>query len=215
MRHPAKFSDPLMPIFDTHLRREDKDILDPFAGTGRIHELAFQGRHTTGIEIEAEWAGLHPGTICANSLELMAEWRALERPLFDAVVTSPCYGNRMADHHDARDTSKRNTYRHALGRPLSAGSAGSLQWGEDYVKFHETAWKLVWLNLRPNGRFILNVKDHIRKGQRQQVTAWHDETVRELGFQLIARVNVELTGNGFGANGGVRVPYETVLVYDK
>ena len=59
---------------------------------------------------------------------------------FDAVVTSPCFGNRMADHHNAKDNSKRHTYRHYLGRELTKGSAAGMQWGEEYKHFHTEAW---------------------------------------------------------------------------
>lgn len=46
--------------------------------------------------------------------------------MFDAVITSPTYGNRMADHHDAQDGSKRITYRHS-GRHPSRWSAAVLE----------------------------------------------------------------------------------------
>ena len=49
---------------------------------------------------------------------------------FDAICTSPTYGNRMADHHEARDGSPRDTYRHVLGRPLTPGNSGALHWGD-------------------------------------------------------------------------------------
>lgn len=38
---------------------------------------------------------------------------------FDAIITSPTYGNRMADHHDARDNSRRLTYRHSGTHPAT------------------------------------------------------------------------------------------------
>ena len=50
---------------------------------------------------------------------------------FDMVVTSPTYGNRMADHHNAKDGRRRITYTHNLGRTLTPGNSGAMQWGED------------------------------------------------------------------------------------
>jgi tRNA G10 N-methylase Trm11 len=85
-------------------------VLDPFAGTGRIHELE---NWTVGVEIEPEWATMRDGTIVANALNL-----PFRDASFDAVVTSPTYGNRLADHHDARDSSRRHSYKHDLGRDL-------------------------------------------------------------------------------------------------
>lgn len=216
VRHPARFSAPLLPVLAAQLRPEDRLILDPFAGTGLIHELAEPGRRlTVGVELEPEWAALHPDTICADSLALLDQWAATGRR-FDAIVTSPTYGNRMADHHNARDTSKRNTYRHALGRPLTPGNSGGLQWGADYQAFHVRAWQLVYNVLRPGGRFVLNVKDHIRQGQQVNVVAWHERTlVEDVGFTYTHFEQVTLPGNGFGQNGQTRVPYEWVLTFDK
>lgn len=95
-------------------------VLDPFAGVGGIHQLAdptskglgilhAQGRitasryvRTTGVELEPAWAAAHPDTIVGNVLHLSAI--AVEP--FDALVTSPCYGNRMADAHEAKDLAK-------------------------------------------------------------------------------------------------------------
>jgi tRNA G10 N-methylase Trm11 len=81
---------------------------------------------------------------------------------FDAVVTSPTYGNRMADHHHARDGSLRYSYTHTLGRSLHPNNSGTLHWGAEYQRFHSLAWREVWRVVRPGGRFVLNIKDHVR-----------------------------------------------------
>lgn len=102
--HPARFGDELLvKIGDMLAPYGPLDILDPFAGTGRVHELRSLGHWTLGVEIEPAWASLHPGTVCGNSLHL-ADVLAGRR--FDAIVTSPVYGNRMSDAHDNRDTCK-------------------------------------------------------------------------------------------------------------
>lgn len=186
-------------------------MLDPFAGTGRIHELE---NTTRGIELEWEWASMHPATEWGDTFDTLPRW-IHHGVRFDAVCTSPTYGNRMADHHEAKDASKRNTYRHALERPLSPNNSGAMQWGVEYRSFHERAWYLVHEILRPGGRFVLNVKDHIRRDVLQPVVAWHRATCLLIGFTLSAVQTVELSGNGFGQNGNTRVPYEVVLVFDK
>lgn len=78
-------------------------VLDPFAGTGGVHELAEQRVETYGYEIQPEWAAAHKATVCGNVLELGSVFPA---GTFDCIVTSPCYGNRMADSHDAKDPCK-------------------------------------------------------------------------------------------------------------
>lgn len=206
--HPARYSTNLIPIFADILDGYDH-VLDPFAGTGRIHELPM---HTVGVEIEPEWAALHPDTVEGSALEL--PWEDAE---FDAVCTSPTYGNRLADSHNASDPERRRSYTHDLGRKLSADNSGAMQWGDEYREFHETAWAEAVRVLRPGGRFVLNIKDHIRGGVQQPVTAWHVAALVDLGM----RYNAELSQGAptghlqQGSNSEARAGQELVLVFDK
>lgn len=136
MRHPAKYTDSLIPVFARMLKGSTR-ILDPFAGTGKVFflERLLPGVQIEALELEPEWATMHPRTTIGNVLSI--PW---DNNYFDAICTSPCYGNRMADHHDAKDGSSRNTYAHALGRKPHCNNAGLLQWGEDYRRFHIRAW---------------------------------------------------------------------------
>lgn len=228
-KHPAKFSQQLMPALAGSLVG-CKTVLDPFAGTGRIHELngmqvdtaenSLRGRsaayvitlelETYGVELEPEWAEMHQRTVQGDALHL-----PFTDASFDAICTSPTYGNRMADHHEARDDSTRNTYRHQLGRPLTAGNSGSLQWGDEYRAFHEKAWKEALRVLRPGGRFVLNIKDHIRGGEVMPVTQWHCDTLQRLGLLLAVKKEIKTPGNRLGANGDKRVDHEWVIVFFK
>jgi hypothetical protein len=65
--------------------------------------------------------------------------------------------------------------------------------------------------LKLDGIFVLNVKDHIRKGALQEVTNWHAVTLLSLGFVCTTRVHVPCPGQRHGANGHLRVNYESVL----
>jgi len=215
MKHPAKYSDVLLPVLADAVPPERFPyVLDPFAGTGKIHLLP---NVTLGIELEAEWARMHEMTLHANSLNLMRAW--VSNPdwgqTFDAVVTSPCYGNRMADHHEAKDASKRNTYRHVLDRPLTVGSSAGMQWGSEYRLFHREAWELAAGVLRPGGRLVVNIKDHIRGGKQQYVSWWHYRTILDLGYTALTFHCVETPGQRHGQNGDKRIPYEWVFVFEK
>lgn len=209
-RHPARYSKELLPKLAEYLCGCLR-ILDPFGGVGGIFALApfLPGAQIEAIEIEPEWAGQDARITLGNALAL--PWAD---GTFDAVCTSPCYGNRMADHHEARDASRRNTYRHCLGRALHPDNAGGLQWGPAYRAFHVQAWTEARRVLRPGARFVLNVKDHIRAGERMQVTDWHAETLAGLGFRLVKFTEIRCPGQRCGANGHLRVNSEAVILFE-
>lgn len=205
-RHPARFSTGLLAAIRP-LVADCTLILDPFAGTGRVHCL---GVPSVGGELEPEWAALHPRTIVANALCL-----PFTSGTFDGIVTSPTYGNRMADHHDARDASRRNTYRHALGRPLHPENSGAMQWGPAYREFHQRAWREAARVLASGALFVLNVSDHIRAGERMPVTDFHIGVLRELLGSEPHVQYVSTPRQRFGANGGARVEGEAVIAFRK
>jgi SAM-dependent methyltransferase len=204
--HPAKYSTDIIAQIGELLHGYDP-VLDPFAGAGGIHQLS---NRTVGVELEPEWADQHPDTIPGDALAL-----PFPDESFPAIATSPTYGNRMADNHDAKDGSHRATYRHMLGRDLSDSNSGGLQWGAEYRDFHERAWKEAVRVLQPDGRFVLNIKDHIRNGQWQDVAAWHINTIEGLGLHIVAIRPIVSSGNQFAANADKRVPAELVLAFDR
>lgn len=218
LSHPARYSDALLPVFSRWLPVDlYPEVLDPFAGTGRIHELP---NSTTGVEIEPEWASLLPDNaigdsnpVCGNALALPWEPQG-----FDAICTSPTYGNRLADSHNASDPERRRSYTHDLGRPLSDDNSGNLHWypdsrGDNYRRFHIAAWKEAVRMLRPGGRFILNVKDHIRDGEVQHVSWWHHGILYGLGLVPEEQIRVQVPSLRAGANADARVGFEWVFVF--
>lgn len=211
-RHPAKFTDAILDAAADLLldHPEIARVLDPFAGTGKGVEFLRQWYEAVGIELEPEWAAQSEHVTVGSALDL-----PFEDETFDAVFTSPTYGNRMADHHEARDDSRRNTYRHAIGRPLSVGSSAVLQWGDEYRVFHEKAWREALRVLKPGGYFLLNCKDHIRGGVRQYVTEWHVLTLVGLGCEVVEGQRVKCPGNRQGANGALRIDHESLCLLRK
>jgi len=227
--HPARYTDALLPVFAHWLQREHLyekcpddplcpgcngvKVLDPFAGTGRIHELRDLAPDvkTCGVELEPEWANLHPDTIVGNALEL-----PFEDESFDAICTSPTYGNRLADSHNASDPHLRRSYTHDLGRQLSDDNSGAMQWGDEYRSFHEAAWAEAVRVLRPGGLFLLNIKDHIRGGEIQPVSAWHaNHLMHRHGLSLVQAEIVGTPSLRQGANADARVGHEFVWVLRK
>lgn len=201
--HPAKFSRAVLEVIETlDLRGVG---LDPFAGVGGVHSLGFD---TWGSELEPEWAHQHPRNIVADATRLpFANWT------FDYIIVSPCYGNRMADHHNAKDKSKRHTYTHYLGRKLHPNNAGAMQWTQrKYKILHIAAWAEAVRCLRPDGTFVLNISDHYRKDVLQPVTDWHISVLMDNGLKVKEHYQVETPRQRHGENGGLRAEYESVLV---
>lgn len=207
--HPSRYPAHLIPIFAEFLDGFDR-VLDPFAGTGRIHKLQNWGHTTVGVELEPEWAELHPGTVVGTALKL-----PFDDSSFDAICTSPCYGNRLADSHEARDGTVRRSYKHDLGRDLHPENSGSLHWGPKYRAFHLKAWPEAIRVLRPGGRFVLNIADHIRKGKRQPVSAWHAKCLMDCGLTFVDVIAVSTRKLRQGSNRQFRVDGELVWVFEK
>ncbi len=240
--HPAMFSRELIrPLADTI--RGCSSVVDPFAGTGRVHVIAEEAGVpvSVGIELEPEWAnaevfsGPHRLQIVGDSLEVLHN---LGTGRFEAVLTSPAYGNGMADKHEAKDAckacggsgvsgsrecrvckglglSRRNTYRHRLGRTLSANNGGGMQWGPEYRDLHRAIWKASVAALAPGGVFVVNCSNHIRRGEIVDVCAWHSATLIELGLTLVDSIEVKTRRQRHGANGHVRVAGELIIVCAK
>lgn len=218
--HPATFPQPVLAVLADVLEPHFLEVaasrpphlLDPFAGTGRIHALAEAGWDTVGIELEAEWADMHPRTRQGNALEL-----PFEDATFDAIATSPTYGNRFADSYDASDPYARRSYRFDLGRELHPDNSGAMQWGRAYRDFHERAWAEAVRVLTPGGWFVLNIKDHFRDGRYVDVAGWHNDVLtHRVGLRARAVRAVPVSGlGGLGTNSDRRAPAEQVMAYVK
>lgn len=222
--HPAKFSKPILELL-SEMIWDDALVLDPFAGVGLIHSIPHI--FSWGVEIEPEWARMHPRTIVGDATAL-----PFGNETFPYAVTSCVYGNRMSDHHDAKDDSVRNTYKHSLGRDLHPNNAGQTHYwpydpqrpkkGLAYRDLHRRAHREVWRVLKPSsgdslacGVYILNVKNFYRGGLLVNVAGWHRWTLRKIGFELVERHVVSTRGNRHGENRDDRVPFEYVYVLKK
>lgn len=211
-KHPAKFSEPVLDrifnMIDDHGWPER--ILDPFAGTGRVHRIT--AGWTCGVELEPEWAALTPGTIVANALAL-----PFPDASFDLMCTSPCYGNRFADHHDAKDGSERRSYTHDMGRPLHPENSGVLPFGPKYQAFHDKAWCECLRVLKPMSKIILNTSNFYKtvKGVQveQLVTEWHLNWFMNHGCSVLDIDRVYTKRMRKGANRQARAPYENVITF--
>jgi hypothetical protein len=205
--HPARYTDILLSTFVRMLKGRNR-VLDPFGGTGKVFLINrwYPEIEIQAVEIEPEWARINPRTTLGNALTL--PWQDC---YFDAICTSPTYGNRMADK--LIDYDDRRTYAAQIGRRLHPDNSGAMQWGKTYKDFHIKAWHEATRVLQVNGLFILNIKNHVRDGKEQRVTEWHTETLLSLGYELLEHVKINTPSMRFGENAEMRLGYESIIKF--
>jgi hypothetical protein len=225
-KHPAKFSEPILRRLEGMLAAERSRVrkagllpglapllvLDPFAGVGRIHQLARKSIRTTGIEIEAEWAACHRNTVHAD----MFEWLNCDEHdgRWDVIATSPTYGNRFADHHNAQDGSTRRSYTHDIGHELHPNNSGWMHWGPKYWAFHARAYPVMLRALTPGGLLLLNVSDFYKGQQLVPAVAWHRGAAMGAGFVHggnDARIETDRLQGVGTEDTSARAPFEVIL----
>lgn len=219
LNHPAKFNNKFIPIFAEKLKGY-KNVLDPFAGTGKIGEIKNFGY--SGLiycnEIEHEWCDeLNTNVDVWTSVD--SEFLEMyENDFFESICTSPTYGNRMADNFKIPDKNsgrKYVTYMHYLGRKLTDGNTGSLQWGDKYKTKHKNIYEELYRVLKKDGLLIINIANHIRKGEEIDVSKWTKNILLEIGFSLQEEIKIETQKMRYGSNNKLRVPYEFIFIFKK
>lgn len=192
--HPAKWSTAILAelgLIVSGLRSKGHTIdrvVDPFCGIGRrrlAQSLCMDESSVVGVDLQPECHVADSGTITGDATSLPADWTET----FDAAVSSPVYGSRTSDKHQARDAckmcdgagstvlddpcvkcdgtglTKRMTYAHTLraaGGDLVEGSAGGMLWGDKYRALHRAAILEMVRVVRPGGFVIVNMSNHIK-----------------------------------------------------
>lgn len=196
---------------------ESKMILDPMAGTlERLSCLEKPGRgyHLVwGVEYEQPWVEgyPHPRLIQGDARKL-----PFEDEFFDVIVVSPSYGNRDSDRTgEWWDNADRKTYAGALGRNVSEGSL-CVPFGEEYRIGHALAWCEAVRVLKPNGLFVINLKNFIAKGVIVRMSQFHRDALRMLGLEELDDTSIPTRGRPSGENADVRAEdTEKIYIYTR
>lgn len=220
--HPAKFTPVILSALQeivnewapSDVTAPRWTVLDPFAGTGRIHELV--GCRTFGIEMEQPWADMHPRTKQGDATALPYKDKS-----FDAWISSIVYGNRMSDHWKAKDPSKRHSYtftmRRGLDDPdyeLQPNNAGLMFfWNEDWKELHRKAFAEAIRVTR--SLIVVNCKNFYRtvKGVEilEQPVEWVEAELIRQGCEIVERRHVPVRGLTHGSTRN-RVDHEAIVI---
>jgi len=186
------------------------------AGTGKIANVKKHGYNGMVVcnDLECEWIRDEKHQWDIYLFEDASNLK-YEDEVVECVCTSPTYGNRLADSYNRKDKSKRFSYRFNLGKKLHEENTGAMHWGEKYKNKHKEIWNEMKRVLVPNGIFILNISNHIRKGEEMMVSEWHKEYIESIGFKLIESHKIETPRLRYGANSKARVGFENLFVFIK
>lgn len=220
MTHPAQYSPEVLAAIRDLL---DTDVLvhDPFAGAGeRLGALCDElGIEFSGTEIEAAFI-VDPRVAHGNSTD------DLTYPIEPyTIVTSPVYPNGMADDFDARDGSKRRTYRSALakltGKDVSMHPDNQGRWGYRGTPLYAPARAVYWSIAdrviscwQDADAAIVNVSDFIAKDRQEPVVAGWTRLLTAAGWD-VSEVPVSTKRWKHGANRDRRVETEVLLLCSK
>lgn len=212
-KNPAKFSDSILQVIENYILAKlplESTILDPFGGSGKIAKI----KDNVDVkihcnDIENGWKEKFPVDMWYHQ---DAEFLTTDCT-FDAIITSPTYGNRMADHHNAKDASKRITYTHRYGNKLTEGNTGVMHFGNEYKNKHYKIFVHLKQLLKTNGYLMVNVSNFIRSGKEVDVVGWWQEMLSSIGYIFIEKIPIATPRMRYGANAKSRVDNEYLLIY--
>lgn len=215
--HCAKFSTELFTTIHEFIGSRPR-IYDPMAGTGERLRQMYPNAILHGSEIEPEYAAVSDWIVARDLRDYHGRHKA--------IVTSPPYGNRMADQYlgtpaeralraETGKKPRRNSYAIDLGRPVTEGSPAGLQWGERYRETMSDIWRhIITKNMEIDGVLVVNVASHFRDGQYQPVAEWTADVITEILVCAKMRF-IPTPGLRDGQNSESRVGGEMVYLFEE
>ena len=213
--NPAQYSTSVIDWLRHHLPQltfanTDLVVHDPFAGAGlRLGELCDElGLTFSGRDLELWDPRDH--RVKGGDSTLARNYPS--SPFI--IVTSPTYNNGVNDHFKPKDTSRRLTYRTALGHALHPHNTGrysgrgSAKGEQEYWRLHEQC-VVHWPDV-----VVVNVKDSTRAGKMYPLGAKWRVLLARHGYKITA-FKVPVSGWRFGTNHDAREDFEWVLLGKK
>jgi SAM-dependent methyltransferase len=180
---PAVYLDSLFPLFYKLLNHCDT-VLDCMAGTGKIalvKEYGYEGK-VFANDIEQEWADSNYPVDYWSQGDA-AHMNLFKGGAFDAIITEPTRGNRLADRF-IKNSRNRTTYTQSMGRPLTPGNTGDMMWGSNYRMKHAEIYLECKRVLKPGGLMVVNIANYPRRGVVVDVVNWTKNCLVAQGLKL-------------------------------
>lgn len=201
--HPTKNNVNLVEYLVKKLTNPGETILDPFAGTGSTGVIAaLHSRNAILVEIEpvfCQWIAeaakrvevmstiSHKGWIkivCGDSTKLT---KLLSdhgvNDIVDAMITSPPYTNRAADHRVSKYRKGGLFPEEKLDYKPSNGNLETIPW-DKYIVSLQKVYSEVYKVLRPGGIVAVIVKPFYRDGKVVDLPYYTWLTLKATGYTL-------------------------------
>lgn len=228
--HPARFSTEIIGVVRELLNaryqsKPEEVLFDPFAGTGEALRALANDLFMDygGVEIE-------PAFIVAPNIKQGDATDLSSYPTVPYIIfTSPAYPNGMADHFEAKDDSKRHTYRKANalleGADRELHPNNQARYGYRGTKRHgkstkrDEYWRIAREAVMCWGSaemILLNVSDfkHSRGEIEPLVQDWRT-LLSSFGWSAQTEIPVGTKRQRQGANGNERMDVEVVVVAER
>lgn len=210
--HPAKLHLGLLQkLIDMHTR-PGETLFDPMAGTGSLMLAATQQRNVILRDLVGEYvelmqrnanitrreAGLFAGLIDIDQ----ADACMFEVPPFDHIITSPPYGFEVTAGKANKARAMKGKvlgkrWERFINQPTHASFAAGFRYEGGQVNTGNKTGRNYWSDMKliyqrcarflpPEGKLILILKNHYRRGKLIDIVGQTISVVESLGLQLAA-----------------------------
>jgi DNA modification methylase len=211
--HPAKLHLGLLQrLIDLYTAPGDT-LLDPMAGSGSLLLAATQQRNVILRDLQSEYVELmqRSATVARQEAGLWAglididraDARTLECPPFDCIITSPPYGIETNNGRSNEARAKKGAllgrrWKRFIENPTHASFAAGFRYaggqanagnksGRNYLNDMRAIYERCIMFLPPEGKLILILKNHYRRGKLIDVVGQTIELVQGLGMSIVSR----------------------------